>query len=204
MNNLILKLSFFSRSQVLFYGMLITAFFYNFVYDDGTGLEFKIKQAKNEIKIEREKEIESDIALKEIVLVQNSLESLMQQFQIISAKLPREFQMSEIIKIVDKIAETSELSVRSKEPSAVIKSSLIETLPIVITGDGSFSQIVKFFHFASTIDRIFKIDSFTVNVNADKKSSSSSAAENLVSLKLNLNSYRFLEERVTTQSGVRK
>jgi Tfp pilus assembly protein PilO len=186
----LIKVSSLSKPALLMFSAGVTLVYFSFFYDDGSTLKAAISRAQAELQAEREKEKESDLALKEIDTVKTYLEALTQQFNIVSAKLPRELQMAEVIRTVDIMSKQAELTIRTKEPRPLIKEQGIEVLPIQITADGSFSQIVRFLHYITATERIFRIQS--LNLKADEDSRNSKA----IKIRLDVASYRFVPEEM--------
>jgi len=199
LDELLIKISSLSRSATLMLAAGVTFFYFSFLYDDGSVLITAINNAKAELELEREKEKESDLAIKEVDVVKNSLDALTQQFNVVSAQLPRELQMSEVIKTVDLVSKQSELTIRTKEPKPSIKEQGIEVLPIQIKADGTFGQIVKFLHYITAIERIFRVQSVNLSTEEDNRSGNRS-----IQIKLDVASYRFIPEELVESGGADK
>lgn len=197
MNEYLLRLSGFSKTSVVFFSLILGGAYFSFMYDDGTGFKTQIEQARADLEKEKEKEKESDLALKEIDLVKASLESLTQQFNLVSARLPREIQMAEVFKIIDGIARKSELSIKKMEPQTSRKEQVIEIVPIQITAEGKYYELIKFLHYVTSIERIFRVQNLQVRAQDEARMGAP------VKITLDLVSYRFLPSEVTsTQQGV--
>lgn len=168
-NNVILRLSLMHPRQALIFGVMATAFWYFFLFNDGSLIEANIQSTVQELESERLKEKESDAALKEIATVQAAIASLSEQFRIVSAQLPRDIQMAEIIRTVDKVSQATGLSVKVKEPKPTIRQDVIEVLPLQVTAEGSFSEVTMFFYYLSTIERIVRIKSFAMSTPSESK-----------------------------------
>lgn len=195
----LIKVSSLSRSTLIILSVGVTFFYYSFLYDDGSSLKLAISNAEKEIALEREKEKESDYALKEVEIVKASLADLNQQFKLVSAQLPRDLQMAEVIRIVDNIAKLAELTIRTKEPKPTTKEQVIEVLPIQITADGTFSQLVKFLHYVTGIERIFRLQRLNI-VSEDGGSAKNSS----IKIRIDIASYRFLPgDILATKEGDR-
>lgn len=197
LNELFIKLSSLSRSALVMISGAVTFIYYSAIYDDGSAVTAAIASTQAELVIQREKEKESDIAIREVDIVKSSLEALTQQFNIVSAQLPRELQMAEVIRMVDVIAKQSELTIRTKEPKPYSKDKGIEVLPIQITADGNFSQIVKFLHYLTAVERIFRVNSVVIRTEEENRTNVS-----LIKLKMDVASYRFVPEEVLESKEV--
>jgi Tfp pilus assembly protein PilO len=196
LNEVLIKLSSLSRSMLVIASLGTTFFFYSFLYDDGTSLESNILTAKNDLQVEREKEKESDLALKEVEKVKGALEALTQQFNVVSSQLPRDFNMAEVIRIVDNVATKSELTIRGKEPKSLSKDKFIEMLPIQISADGHFNQVIQFLYYITAIERIFRVQSLNIRSEGDFQSKNT-----LIKIRMDLSSYRFVSEEVSKKGS---
>lgn len=195
MNEYMIKLSSFGRGSLVIISLVLTGIFYVLLYDDGSSIEQRIAQVRSELQIEREKEVESDIAIREVDLVRNAIEALTQQFNVVSAQLPRELQMAEVIRIVDEVASISELNVRTKEPRPIVKEQGIDVLPIQITADGKFPQIIKFLHFMTSIERIFRVQ--IVNMKSENEMKPGTP----IRVRFDISSYRFVPDQSNKSAG---
>jgi len=193
-----IKLSSLSRTSILVLSVGVTFLYYSLLYDDGSSLKEAISNAEKELALEREKEKESDFALKEVEIVRSSLEALTQQFNVVSAQLPRDLQMAEVIRIVDSISKLSEITIRTKEPKTTIKEQVIEVLPIQITADGTFSQLIKFLYYVTAIERIFRVQSLNIQSEEDGKAKNAT-----IRVRVDIASYRFVPENIlaTKEAG---
>lgn len=171
MNNFILKLAALTTKKALVFGAVATGVWYFMLYDNGAEIEGRIANTAAELVKERAKEVESDAALKEIAAVQASIGALSDQFKLVSAQLPSDIQMAEIIRTVDKTSQAAGLSVKAKEPRPSTKQEVLEVLPLKVGAEGSFNEITMFMYYLSTIERIVRVQSFVINAPADFRKS---------------------------------
>jgi type IV pilus assembly protein PilO len=160
MNNFFLRMAALTPRKALFVGLILTGVWYFALYNDGSATQARLTIIEQDIQSEKAKEQESDLALKEIAAVQASLGSLSDQFKMVSAQLPTDIQMAEIIRTVDKVSVATGLTVKSKEPRTSVKQDLIEILPLRVSANGTFAEITSFFYYLSTIERIVRVKSF--------------------------------------------
>ena len=184
MNGLLIKLASFSAQKALLIGGMITAFWYFTVFNDGAELHSKIDVLDKTIKEEKSKEQESDAALKEIAAVQASVGALSDQFKLVSAQLPTDIQMAEIIRTVDKVSQATGLNVKTKEPKPSERKDVIEIMPLHVTAEGGFNEVTMFFYYLSTIERIVRVKSFIITApNEFKKTTKLNLDADVVSYK---------------------
>jgi Tfp pilus assembly protein PilO len=200
MNNLFMRLASFSSKQVLIFAVLAGVAYYFLLFDDGSLLSTKLAGVDTQLAAEKAKEAESDVALKEVASVQASVGALSEQFKTVSAELPADLQMAEIIRTVDKVAEATGLSVKSKEPKPTMDKDVIQVVPLHVLAEGNFNEITMFFYYLSTIERIVRVKSFVMTTPQDFKKSSR------VSLEADVVSYKFLPLAASKalEAGVKK
>src|SRR5690606_4303805 len=87
----------------------------------------------------------------------------------VAAQIPNDMQMSEIIRTVDSMARTSGIVIKTKEPRTPIREDLLETLPIRVEAEGSFSEFAMFIYNLSTIERIYRVRSFIIRGPQDDR-----------------------------------
>lgn len=163
MNNFLMRMASMTTRKAIFFGLIATGVWYSLMFNDGSQLQTRLQKIDQDLQAERAKERESDAALKEIAAVQASLGNLSDQFRTVSAQLPTDIQMAEIIRTVDKVSQATGLTVKGKEPRTSIKQDMIEILPLRVSAEGTFAEITSFFYYLSTIERIVRIKSFKMN-----------------------------------------
>lgn len=185
MNPYLVKVASLTINQTFMAGLVVGALYYFTIFDDGADLEATAVATKQQIDTERTKEKESDIALQRIKQLRDSYAALSENFKVVSTQIPTDLQMSEVIRTVDTMALTSGITIKTKAPRLPLKEDLLETLPIKVQAEGSFSEITMFLFNLSTIDRIYRVRSFTIEGPSDVR--------NLSKLKIDaeLASYRF-------------
>ena len=186
MNPLLLKLAALSIRGALIGGAVVSVAWYFLIFNDGADLQGKISSLDKDIQVEKAKEKESESALKEIASTQAAVGALADQFRIVSAQLPTDIQMAEIIRTVDKVSQVSGLSVKTKEPKPSIRQNVVEILPLHVTAEGTFSEITTFFYYLSTIERIVRVRSFIMTAPQDFQRSTK------VHLESDVVSYKFI------------
>ncbi len=182
----LVKIASLRFNQAVVFAGILTGIFYYTMYDDGSVQDVRNQGLRQQIDAERLKEKESDQALDRIKQLKDSYALLTDQFKIASSQIPVEIQMSDIIRTVDLMAKTSNVTIKTKEPKATLKEDIIEVFPIRVIAEGGYSDLTKFFYNLSTIERIFKIRSFNIQAPTDTKKSQR------LTLEVELASYRFI------------
>lgn len=171
MNPWLLRLAALKVEQTFALALVVAVLYYMTLFDDGASIDAQIQAAKQQIATERTKEKESDEALARIKQLRESYSALTDQFKIVSTQIPTDMQMSEIIRTVDTMAKTSGILIKAKEPRLPIREDIVETLPIRVEAEGSYSELAMFIYNLSTIERIYRVRSFSIKGPApeDKK-----------------------------------
>ncbi|MCX7674450.1 MAG: type 4a pilus biogenesis protein PilO [Bdellovibrionaceae bacterium] len=184
-NDVLFKVSLWTPRQAFIYGAVLAAIYFFVGYDNGDSLLQNLNNLRQAVSLEESKEQESELALKEVEIVKASLEALGQQYQILSRELPRELSPSQIIKIVDTLAATSGVQIRSKAPQASRKMDAIEEYPLTIEGKSDFKSIMRFVKLLVTEPMILRIRSANFM---------RSELERDIQFKMEISSFRFIGE----------
>ncbi len=199
MNPALIRIATLSINQAFIGSIVVAAFYYFTMFDDGSALDAQALVAKQQIDAERTKEKESDQALSRIKALRESYNALSEQFKVVSTQIPTDLQMSEIIRTVDTMAQTSGIVIKTKEPRSPQREDVLETLPIRVTAEGTFSEIAMFIYNLSTIERIYRVRSFNITGPSDPK------GPNKLKIDAELASYRFTgSEPAPSPAGGRK
>lgn len=183
MNNLLLRLAAISSQKAIIFGVVASAIWYFLIFDDGAEKQKKLTQVEKDLQAEMAKEKESDEALREIAAIRASVGALTDQFKLVSAQLPTDLQMAEIIRTVDKVSQATGLAVKGKEPKPPVRQGVVEILPLRVTAEGTFAEITMFFYYLSTIERIVRVKSFTMTVPENRRPGKLTLDTDIVSYK---------------------
>jgi type IV pilus assembly protein PilO len=134
------------------------------MYNDGSQIEASIQKVQADIQVEEGKAHEAEAALKEVERVRAAVGALGEQFRVVSQALPSEVQMADIIRTVDTVSKTAGVSIKSKEPQAVINHDYYEEIPLKISMQGTFSEITMFLYYISSLERVMRVKSFVISV----------------------------------------
>lgn len=190
-NNLLLRLAMFSFQKALVFSVVAGVIYFFIAYNDGSTVEAQIAKVQTDIQAQEKQSQEADAALKEVEQVRVAVAALSDQFKIVSAAIPSDVQMSDIIRAVDTIARASGVSVKSKEPKEVSNKEFYEEIPLDITLEGSFSQITMFMYYLTSMQRIMKVKNFSIAKQGNDARSGLSANAKLL-FSGQIVSYRFI------------
>lgn len=163
MNGLYIRLATLSPVKVLILALAMTAAYYMVSYDDGTRTTKAIQKTKSEYAEQQKVAEEGEIALREVEKMRARLIDLGEQYKTVSQALPEQLSMSDVIRNIDGLAALAKVTVKAKEPKPTAIVGKYEQMPIEITVEGSYSEIVQFLYYVGTIDRIMTIGSFSVS-----------------------------------------
>ncbi|PWU15962.1 MAG: hypothetical protein C5B49_11185 [Bdellovibrio sp.] len=150
-------------------GVLSFLFYISPFFDDGSAVDARIANVKGQLNAEKAKEKESDLALARIKQLKESYAALTDQFKIVSAAVPSDMQMSEVIRTVDSVSKIAGVSIRTKEPRKTIREDILEILPISVRADGTYSEITMFLYKMASVERIYRVRSFNMAASTDLK-----------------------------------
>jgi type IV pilus assembly protein PilO len=148
--------------RLLILAGIVTAFYYFTLFDDGGSIDQRSLQIQQQLSEEQKKVGESEKAIKRVEQIRASLASLHEQFKVAAQQLPEEIKASEILKTVDTLAKSAGVSIKVKEPREAKKEEIVETLPLHIRLQGSYSEVTMFLYYISIMERITRITSFTM------------------------------------------
>jgi Tfp pilus assembly protein PilO len=148
--------------QLFVLAAIITAFYYFTIFDDGTSINQQINNIQQQLTEEQKKVTDSDLAIKRVEQIRASLASLHEQFKLAAQQLPEEIKASEILKTVDTLAKSAGVNIKLKEPRDSRKEEIVETLPLHIKLQGTYSEVTMFLYYISIMERITRIMSFSL------------------------------------------
>lgn len=195
-NSLLLKLAALTTQRLLFLGLILGGIYFFTLYDDGSAIKSQITNIDSQLQLQMQKEKETDIALQEVAKIRATVGELSNQFQIVSQALPSEIQMSDIIREVDRVAQISGVTIKSKEPRTNLNHGYYEEIPLHIVMQGSFSEIGLFLYNIASVERMMKAKDFTMSrMTGEKNLSGKLLFEGQVV------SYRFVGEKTKDDGG---
>lgn len=161
-NNLLMKLAGMSWRNVGIGAFLVGMIYFVSVFNDGSALDAQINQVQNQLKQEEAKSKESDAALKELESARSSLGILSEQFKTAAQQLPSEIQPAEIIRSVNVVARSAGVTLKTTVPRQAKREDIVEAMPLNIVIQGSFSEVMMFLYYVSSMERIMRVTTFTI------------------------------------------
>lgn len=162
MNGLYIRLATLSPVKILILALGMTGVYYLMSYDDGARTLKSIQKTKAEYAEQQQIAEEGEIALREVEKMRARLIDLGEQYKAVSQALPEQLSMADVIRNIDGLAALAKVTVKAKEPKPAAVVGIYEQMPIDLTVEGSYSEIVQFLYYVGTIDRIMTIGGFSI------------------------------------------
>ncbi|GIL18049.1 MAG: hypothetical protein BroJett040_18000 [Oligoflexia bacterium] len=162
LNNLLTKLAAMSWKNVGIGALVVAGFYYFAFFNDGSAIDKRIEQLQTQLKQEEAKSKESDEALKEVDAARNSVGILNEQFKTAAQQLPSEIQPAEIIRSVNVVARSAGVVLKTTEPRQTKRDDIVESMPLKVVIQGSFSELMMFLYYVSSMERIMRVTTFTI------------------------------------------
>jgi type IV pilus assembly protein PilO len=196
--NILIRLASFSFQKCLVFSAILGGIYYFTAFDDGSSIQAKIQETESKVKEQEDQAQKSEAALKEVEQVRATVGALSEQFKTVSNALPSEVMMADIIRTVDFVSRKSGVSIKTKEPKAVINRDYYEEIPLRITLEGTYAEITTFLFYLASTERIMKVNNFVMSMP-------SSAGKGFNPSRLlfegQVISYRFIGNQAAAASG---
>ncbi len=160
--NILIRLASYSLQKCLMLGLLLCGIYYVVGYNSGEDLQKNLATFEQKLQEEKIQEKKSDESLREVELVRATIGELGQQFQTVSNALPRTIEYAEITRIVDFIARKSGVSIKSRESRPEVNRDYFSEVPIKVTVEGSYSELVYFMSLLAQTVRVMKLIDFSI------------------------------------------
>lgn len=149
-------------SKILMIGLGLTAFYWYFLYDDGSTLVAQIASINEQLTVEEDKKKDTDNTLKQVQEMQEKIGQLSLKYQEISRRLPSSLYSIDINKAIDDFARGSGVSVKSKKPGENVKGELVEEVPVEVTLEGTYAQLSRFTFLVASAERMSRVKNVVI------------------------------------------
>lgn len=200
-NNLLITLASFSLQKALLAGLVAGGLYYFLLYNDGSIIQKQITEVQAEISKEEMASAESDAALREVEQVRIAVGALTDQFKLVSAAIPADIQMADIIRAIDTVAKAAGVVIKSKEPRINLNKDFYEEIPLDITLEGGYSQIAMFMYYTTSMERIMRVRNFTLSRATESASKGSISNSGKLSFDGQIVSFRFIGNAAPKPEG---
>lgn len=151
-------------SKILMIGLGLAAFYWYFVYDDGSMLNAQIAGMNEQLTVEENKKKDTDNTLKQVQEMQEKIGQLSQKYQEISRRLPATLFSIDINKSIDEFARGSGVSVKSKKPGENVRGEVVEEVPVEVTLEGTYAQLSRFSFLVASAERMSRVKNVVVSM----------------------------------------
>lgn len=162
MNNFLLKLAALSLAKTFILGCIALGVYYVLLYDSGEVLQANLTSLTAQVAEQEAKQKESDKALREVEKIRSAVQALGEQYRAISNQIPTDNQMSDILKQIDSMAAASGVEIKKKEPQKAVLQDILEELPLRVSAEGTFAELVMFLYNMMNSERISRINNFNI------------------------------------------
>lgn len=195
-NGVLLKLAVLAPKKLLILAGLAAVAYFFFMFDGGEQLKARLASVQKEIATEKRALPESQAAIKELEAIRQSLATMGEEFSKVAQKLPSNIDQAEMIRTVDEIARLTGVSIKTKEPKPNIRKEVIEEVPLKLTMEGSFTQLVLFMYQVARVERIMKVKDFSMGLGRDVRDTRADSSR--LAFDGEVVSYKFVGEQAAT------
>lgn len=154
-------------SRILIIGLGLTAFYWYFLYNDGSAIIAQIGALNEQLTIEETKKKDTDNTLKQVQEMQEKIGQLSQKYQEISRRLPATLFSIDINKSIDDFARSSGVSVKSKKPGENARGEVVEEVPVEVTLEGNYAQLSRFTFLVAAAERMSRVKNVVISTSPE-------------------------------------
>ena len=196
MNSLLIKLSALDFKKTLILGLVLGVAYYFGLYDDGSTIQTQVDQFQQQIATEQQRQAESDKSIKKSEQLKLEITEQEAHYKKLTAQLPKEVVMSEVLRIIDTMAVTSGVSIKGKEPKKAEFKKILEEVPIRVIAEGSFSELTMFLYHVMGGENVSRISSFAMT-----RPTGRDAKTRPLTMEVLFTNYRYLGEPESKEAG---
>lgn len=185
-----------ARTQtILVIGLVLAAFYYFAMFDEGTRQQNQIKSLQQQI-VKLDKDLkENESVVKDLPRFEEEVNAVSEKFQAALTYLPSKANMQEILKLLYAEGRKAGINLTKVSPKMErIKGEFYEEILVDVELTGSYKQITYFLSRISKVPRIINIKDVEL-----KKSSAKDRQSILLDMKGTLVSYKYIETKDSEQ-----
>ncbi len=169
MNDFMTKVASQSMNRIALFSLVAAAIYFFTLYDSGALIEQQIAELKVQVEVEIGKKSETEKILKKEEQMRADVALLAKTYEEVKAKIPIEFDASEMRLIVEQISNgvgvkitklTNTQDNRTLGPA--FQQSLVEQVVMDYELQGHYNQILNFITELSKVEKILKVEDFRV------------------------------------------
>lgn len=150
-------LAYLDGKKVLVLAAILGGIYFNFIYDDGAILTKDVLDFRTQVQQEEVKKRETDASLAEEKRMKEAVGILTEKYQIISKKLPAQLSTFEINNTIETYARETQVKIKSTRPGNPEAMEIVEEVPLEITVEGKFPDLLQFIYNISSSERLTRM-----------------------------------------------
>lgn len=169
MNDFMTKVASLSMNRIALFSLVAAAIYFFTLYDSGAIVEQQILDLKVQIDVETGKKVETEKILKKEEQMRADVALLAKTYEEVKAKIPIEFDASEMRLIVEQISNSVGVKIAkltntqdNRTLGPAFQQSLVEQVVMDYELQGHYNQILNFITELSKVEKILKVEDFKI------------------------------------------
>ena len=169
MNDLMTKVAGQSMNRIALFSLVAAAVYFFTLYDSGATIEQQIVEIKAQVDVETSKKSETEKILKKEEQMRADVALLAKTYEEVKAKIPIEFDSSEMRLIVEQISNSVGIKIAkltntqdNRTMGPAFQQNLVEQVVMDYELHGHYNQILNFITELSKVEKILKVEDFTI------------------------------------------
>ncbi len=169
MNDFMTKIAGQSINRIALFSLIAAAIYFFTMYDSGALIDQQIIDLKVQIDVETGKKSETEKILKKEEQMRADVALLAKTYEDVKAKIPIEFDASEMRLIVEQISSSAGVKIAkltntqdNRTLGPAFQQSLVEQVVMDYELQGHYNQILNFITELSKVEKILKIEDFRI------------------------------------------
>lgn len=174
MNEFMGKISTLSFNRIAIFGFLLTGLYFVTLYNNGDLIASEIQNLQGQIASETTLKAETERILKKEEEMRVDVASLAKTYEAVKAKVPIDFETSELRVIVEQISAATELRIEkltNADPQQVnssgstgssVDANLVQKVAISYVFQGNFPQLQNFMTQIAAVEKIVKVSELKI------------------------------------------
>lgn len=143
--------------------IVIGAVYYFTIFDNGAAITAQIEASRGELQTEEQKKKETEATLQEEKRMKEAIVILSEKYQVISKKLPTYLNHLDISSAVETYARSANVRIVGTKQANPEPMEVVEEVPLEVTVEGKFSEILQFIYYVSVAERLTQVRSMTLD-----------------------------------------
>ncbi len=169
MNDFMTKVAGQSINRIALFSLVAAAIYFFTIYDSGAVIQQQIADIKVQVDVETGKKSETEKILKKEEQMRADVALLAKTYEEVKAKIPIEFDSSEMRLIVEQISNSVGVKIAkltntqdNRTLGPAFQQNLVEQVVMDYELHGHYNQILNFITELSKVEKILKVEDFTI------------------------------------------